>query len=712
MKQVVFKKGSAMVIDTEPSPLENGTVLVELRASCISPGTEMSSLNASGKTLIEKAKAHPDKLKRSLARMKTEGMLAVVQKARENQSKDRPSGYSAAGVVLGVADDVEGFQKGMRVAVAGAGYANHAEFAVIPVNLSMPIPENVSFQEASTCALGGIAMQGVRRAETSLGEIVVVIGCGAIGLLTIQLLKASGCRVVAIDMDARRLEISKKLGADATFHAAQENLPDIVVHFSDGYGVDKAIITAATDSNTLLSNAFKMCRKKGRVVLVGVIGPEFNRREMYAKELDFVISTSYGPGRYDEQYERFGNDYPYGYVRWTEKRNIEAYLKCIASGSVRLEEIIEKTFSVDEASRAFADLKEKKLLLVTLEYAKNMEPVPEKKAYEFPIGHREWHPPKEGAIRVGIVGAGSFIQSMHIPHLKRLNDRYQVVCVCNRSGLSARQAAKHFPDCKATTRLDELLASGIDMVMIGTRHNTHADITKRAMEAGKAVFVEKPMCITRNEYKELCVAVDKNGAPFMIGYNRRFSPFAIRIQEKIQNRVNPLIMQYTMNAGYVPPSAWVHTPEGGGRIIGEACHIFDLFRFLVGSSVVSISVDALKPKTASVRWDDNIVVTVKYEDGSLGTLLYTGLGSKTAPKEKMKVFCDEQLFVLDDYKKLKTYGISADWTLKKQDKGHFRELQVFAKYIQRGDRFPITWKELKETWEITRKIADSMRLEM
>jgi len=711
MKQVVFKKGAALVVDVETPPLHQGTILVELRSSCISPGTEMTSLISSGKSLIEKAKAHPDKLKRSIKRMKTEGVFSVVQQALDNQSKEKPCGYSASGLVLDVAADVQGFHKGMRVAVAGAGYANHAEFAVVPVNLAIPIPDNVSFKEASTCALGGIALQGVRRAETSLGEIIAVFGCGPIGLLTIQLLKATGCMVVAIDLDTRRLELAKKLGADAVFNAAQENLTDSVVHYADGYGVDRVIITAATQSNAVLSQSFRVCRKKGRVVLVGVIGPEFNRNDMYAKELDFVVSTSYGPGRYDEQYERFGHDYPYAYVRWTEKRNMEAYLKCIASGAVRLEDIIEESFPIDEASQAYARLRDRKLLLVTLDYPVAFEKPVADTMPEVSIKQQDWSSPKGKVIRLGLVGAGNFMQGTHIPNLKRLMHQYQVVGVCNLSGLSARQAAKHFASCKATARYDELLQSDIDMVLIGTRHNTHAEFAIRALEANKAVFVEKPMCITRDEYKDLCAAVEKTSAPFMVGYNRRFSPFAAKIQGRVRDRINPLIMQYTMNAGYIPYSAWVHNPEGGGRIVGEACHIFDLFRFLVGSPAISVSVEALTPKTASVRPDDNAVITVKYEDGSVGTLLYTSIGTRNAEKETMKVFCDEQLFELHDYKKLKTYGAFAGLSLKKQDKGHFRELQVFAECIVNSERFPIPWEELKETWEITRQVADCVHTE-
>ncbi len=707
MKQVIFKKGAALVVDVEPPQLQSKTILVELRASCISPGTEMTSLNSSGKSLIEKAKTHPDKLKQALERMKTEGMLSVVHKVLDKQSKEVSSGYSAAGVVMDVAADVQGFHKGMRVAVAGTGFANHAGYTVVPQNLAMPVPKNVNFNEASTCALGGIALQGVRRTEVALGEINAVIGCGAIGLLTVQLLKAAGCTVVAIDLDDRRLQLAKKLGADAIFNASQESLVDLVVHFADGYGVDKVIITAATQSNAVLSQAFRICRAKGRVVLVGVIGSEFNRNEMYKKELDFVISTSYGPGRYDEQYERFGHDYPYAYVRWTEKRNMETYLKCIADGSVQLDDLIEETFPINEASQAYATLKNNRLLLVTLEYPAVIDGYAPEPVYSVPLKeYKNWSLPEEGIIRVGLAGAGNFMQGMHIPNLKRLTNKYKVGGVCSLTGLSARQAAKSFNGCNAMTEYDELLNSNIDMVLIGTRHNTHAELAIRAMKKGKAVLVEKPMCITRDEYKNLCTVVEKTGAPFMVGYNRRFSPFAIRIQEQVQNRVNPLILQYTMNAGYIPYSSWIHTNEGGGRIIGEACHLFDLFRFLVGSPAVSVSVNAISPKTGSIRPDDNAVITLKYEDGSVATLLYTAIGSKRAEKENLKVFCDEALFELYDYKQMKSYGASADLSLKKQDKGHLRELEVFAKYIADGKRFPIPWEELKETWEITRQVAD------
>ena len=712
MKQVVIKKGSALVVDLEPTTLQRGTIIVKTRASCISPGTEISSMISSGRNLYSKVKANPDKIKKALERINSVGFLSVFQKAMEKNNQEKSIGYSAAGIIEDVAEDVYGFKKGMRVAVAGAGYANHAEYSVIPVNLAVPIPDNVGFKEASTCALGGIALQGVRRSETTLGEFVAVIGCGAIGLLTVQLLKAAGCMVVGIDLDTRRLELAKKLGADVIFNSAQDNFIDSVVNLTNGYGVDKVIITASTNSNTVLSQSFRICRQKGRVVLVGVVGPEFKREDMYIKELDFVISTSYGPGRYDEQYERFGHDYPYGYVRWTEKRNMDAYMRCLSSGAVRVEDIIEATYPVDQVLMAYTRLKDDRLLLVTLNYDENCEETSEVEKTEILEIETNWSPPKSKLMRVGIVGAGNFTRSMHIPNMKRLREYYKVTYVCNKTGLSAREVAKLFTGCNAITDYEKLLKSDIDMVMIGTRHDTHAYLSMKALSAGKAVFVEKPMCITNHEYNALVKVVNESGAPFMVGYNRRFSPFSLKIKECIENRINPVFIQYTMNAGYVPYSQWIHTDEGGGRIVGEACHLIDLFRFIVGSPAVTVSVDVLTSKTGSVHSDDNAVITVRYRDGSVGTLLYTSIGPKKADKETMKVFCDGQLFEMQDYKIMKNYGDHKDLILKKQDKGHLSELKVFAECVVKGERFPIPWEELKETWEITRQIADTVRTEM
>jgi predicted dehydrogenase/threonine dehydrogenase-like Zn-dependent dehydrogenase len=644
MKQVFLKKGKPVIAEVPSPQLQKGMILAEVRSSCVSSGTELASLASSGKTLLQKAKKHPDKVRNALERMKTEGVTSVLQKARNNLEKEKIVGYSAAGVVVDVAENVKEFKKGMRVAIFGTGYASHAEYAAIPVNMATVIPDAVNFREASTCALGGIALQGVRRAQVELGDMVAVIGCGPLGLLTVQLLKAAGCRVIATDLNESRLSLASELGADIIIHAGEEGLVERVTHFCGGYGADKVIITASTQSNVVLSQAFGMCRKKGRVVLVGVVGPEFSRADMYSKELDFVISTSYGPGRYDERYERFGLDYPYAYVRWTEKRNIEAYLRLIAAGSVKVDSILTGSFNLQNVAAAYESLKNENTILVTFEF-KTEETKGSLEEISPPVATSsgDWKIPADGILRVGIVGAGSFIQGMHIPNLNALNRYYRITAICNQTGPSARNVARQLDSCIAMTDYVELLRSDIDLVLIGTRHNLHADLAIRALEAGKAVFVEKPMCITWKEYEQLRDVIQRTDAPYMVGYNRRFSPFAREVRGIITKRINPVIIQYTINAGYVPYDAWVHTQEGGGRIVGEACHIIDLFRYLVGHSAQSLTVDSITPQTDSVKPDDNTVITIKYEDGSVCTLIYTAIGSKKGEKESMKVFCDEQL---------------------------------------------------------------------
>lgn len=713
MNQVVFKSGKAVCAEVPPPAVQPRQILVDVQASCISPGTEMTGLNASGKTLWQKAKENPEKLKAAFERMKTEGVFSVLHKAQAKLEKEGLCGYSAAGIVKAVGSEVSGFSEGMRVAIAGAGFANHAEYAAVPVNLAMPIPDGVSFEDASTCALGGIALQGIRRAEVTLGDFTVVTGCGAIGLLTVQMLRAAGCRVIGIDLDAKRLALAKKLGAEFVFNPAQDDVARKVMQVTNGQGADRVILTVATSSSEPIRQAFAMSRRKGRVVLVGVAGMELERGEMYKKELDFVISTSYGPGRYDEQYEQKGMDYPYAYVRWTEQRNMQAYLQMVADGSVKLEQIINGAYPVDQAAEAYESLKsEEKPLLVLLEYSHEK---PQKEEYLSsgfcpPTSSLSWAPPKDGILKVGLAGVGSFVCGMHIPNLKQLPNRFSVRAVCDQNGIAGRQAARLLPDAKIQieTDYDRFLESDIDMVLIGTRHNSHAELAIKALERGKAVFVEKPMCITRDEFDRLKNVLNRTDAPFMVGYNRRFAPAVQKIRQITDRRVNPLMIHYTMNAGTIPYDAWVHTEEGGGRIIGEGCHIFDLFRSLTGSPVESVSVDGIRPKTSAVHSSDNVVSTVKYADGSVCTLLYTALGNTAAPKEHMEVFCDEQLVVLNDYMKLESFGAKCSWESKQADKGHLTELEFFADQVMKGNRFPIPLEEMAEIWLISRQVADQL----
>ena len=706
MKQIVFKAGQAICIEVPPPQIKDGQLLVDVRSSCISTGTEMTGLSSSGKTLLQKAKENPEKLKAALVRMKTEGIFSVLNKAQSKQENEILSGYSASGIVKDFAPGVLNFSKGMRVAIAGAGYANHAELAVVPVNLAMPIPDDVSLENASTCALGGIALQGIRRADVTIGDYVVVLGCGAIGLLTVQMLKAAGCRVIGIDLEDTRLNLASDLGAEFIFNPNTVDVVRKVIHATDGQGADRVIVTVAASSAEPLQQAFSMSRRKGRVVLVGVTGMELDRGEMYRKELDFVLSTSYGPGRYDEKYEKGGIDYPYAYVRWTEKRNMQAYLQLIADGSVKLDRIIGKSYPVEQVEEAYSLLMSNDHpLLLLLAYSPH-----EDSEMRVPSISLIWNPPSNNILKVGLVGVGSFVQGMHIPNIRSLKDRFSVKALCDLEGIATRKAARLLPDSDALIETDyeKFLQADINMVLIGTRHNTHASLAIRALEAGKAVFVEKPLCITREEFSELMQAIHESEAPYMVGYNRRFAPAIKKVRNVTDNRINPLMITYTVNGGYIPYDSWVHTEEGGGRIIGEACHIFDLFRSLTGSEAATVSINGISPNTGSVRSSDNVIVTIKYNDGSVCSLIYTSLGSKEAFKERMEVFCDEQTLILYDYMNIESFGVDCKWKSKRPEKGHLEELEFFHNEIMKGNRFPIPLDELEETWLISRQVADQL----
>jgi predicted dehydrogenase/threonine dehydrogenase-like Zn-dependent dehydrogenase len=710
MKQLVIKKGSPVVVNVPPPSAVPGFILVEVRASCVSPGTEMAGIAASGRSLLQRIMAQPDKAKAALGQMRSQGISAVWNKALQTLEKESGCGYSAAGVVLDVGPGVTGFHVGMRVAVTGAGHANHAELVAIPVNLAVAIPDGLGFAEASSVALGAIAMQGVRRAGVSLGERVAVIGCGPLGLLALQMLKAAGCKVFATDLDEGRLEIARRLGATATANPASEDIVKRAMHWSDGRGVDAVLVFAATSSPEPLSQAFRMSRRKGRVVLVGVAGNEYKRDDMYAKELDFLVSTSYGPGRYDDSYELAGQDYPFGYVRWTENRNMAAYLDLLAGGAVDVASLITVKERLEDAPAAYERLKAPdRPLLAVLECgpsntASSGENPPASAGSPQVEGTGRWQSPAPGQpLGIALIGAGSFVQGMHVPLLKAMTGKVSIPWSCSRTGLSARNSASMIPGCKATTRYDEVLADpAVHAVLIGTRHDTHAALAIQALQAGKAVFLEKPMCLTAEEREALRAAVEASDAPFMIGYNRRFSPFAEKIRRESANRIHPLMIQYTMNAGYLPGEHWTQGPEGGGRLLGEACHIIDLFRSLIGHPVQEISCTPLRSNNPAAFATDNFSLTLSYEDGSVANLIYTALGHKDVAKERMQVFFDEKTFLLEDYLTLRAHGSkNAGMELKIQDKGHGAELAAFAAAACGGQRFPIPWEELMETWEIS-----------
>jgi predicted dehydrogenase/threonine dehydrogenase-like Zn-dependent dehydrogenase len=700
VKQVLIKQGQVVVEDIPAPQVELGTLLVRVKFSSISAGTEMSGLESASQPLWKRALKNPKAVKSAVEMAATRGLTHTRNVIQGKLAEGNPTGYSASGIVLEVGDGIENIQSGDRVACAGAQCAHHAEIIRVPRNLAVPLPKELSLPVASTVTLGAIALQGVRRAQPTLGETFAVIGLGILGQLAAQMLRANGCRVIGTDLDSSRIELAKSLGMDFPLPAEENNNREHTLRLTDGEGVDGVIITAASPSDEVISNAFKMCRKKGRVVLIGDVGLNLKREDIFPKELDFFISTSYGPGRYDPQYEEKGLDYPIGYVRWTENRNMAEYLNLISEEKIEVEPLIHSSFEISQAATAYETLKKdkEKPLIVLLSYPESKEDEKPNRVIPNPTA-----PALESdKINIALAGAGGFTKGMHIPNLQALSRRYQIHAVASRTGSNASNTAKQVGAQYCTTDYQEILNDPkVDAVLIGTRHNQHASMVIEALQAGKHVLVEKPLALTRNELETIrnFYEINQQAPVLLTGFNRRFSPFAQRAKELIENRTNPIIINYRMNAGYIPLGHWVHTEEGGGRNLGEACHIYDLFTFLTDSQVVSVQACSLNPKTDHYSARDNFVATLGFEDGSIATLTYTALGSNEFPKEQMEIFSDGKVLMLDDYKQLRIHGSNAKGvTSKLTDKGHKRELEAFAETLEKGGEWPIPlWQQMQAT---------------
>lgn len=649
----------------------------------------------SGLPLYRRALKQPEHARRVLQMMRDQGIKRTYERVRGQLAAGLPAGYSAAGEILQVGEQVDGFRAGDLVACAGAGIANHAEVIDVPVNLAVRIPTGLSTEAASTVTLGAIALQGVRRANPTLGETVVVIGLGLLGQLTAQLLRANGCRVIGTDLDPVRVRLAMENGLDFGITAAEE-LVERVHRLTDGFGADASIITAATSSNEVISQAMRVCRKKGRVVLVGDVGLDLNRSDLYKKELDFFISCSYGPGRYDPSYEEGGQDYPMPYVRWTENRNMEEYLRLLAEGRISLANLRPQIFSIDRAVEAYESLKQEgeKPLIALLEYPHS------ETALQRTISMR---PLKAKGKRIGVAvaGAGGFAQGTHLPNLAALHSDFDLRCIMSRTGSTARAAATHFNAGYATTDFEQVLNDpDVDLVLIATRHDLHGRMVLQALEAGKHVFVEKPLTIFPEELDavEAFYGGNSNRPLLMTGFNRRFSPGIQRIQEWLAGRTTPLIVSYRMNAGYIPLDHWVHSEEGGGRNLGEACHIYDLFSALTNSAPVSISAHSIVPGGKQWKKNDNFVATISYNDGSVCTLTYTALGNKSFPKETMEIFADGKVISLDDYRAVSIIGDrQKGWKSMTQEKGQREELKALADALLEDKPWPIPLESQIET---------------
>lgn len=713
MKQVLIKNGKA-IVDKVPAPqCEPGTVRVGVHYSCISAGTEISSMKKSGMPLWQLALNQPQHVKKVIQSINHYGISRTYSLVTGQLAAGLATGYSVAGEILAVGRDIKKWRIGDRVACAGAKSAHHAEIIVAPQNLTTAIPENLSYAQAATVTLGAIALQGVRRTNPSLGENIVVIGLGILGQITAQILQANGCHVIGMDIDGARVELAKKLGMEMGLTLPCDHEIETVQRFTQGHGADAIIITASNANSSIIASAFKMCRKKGRVVLVGDVGLSLNRQDFYQKEIDFLISCSYGPGRYDEKYEEQGLDYPMGYVRWTENRNMSEYLRLIADGKVKINELINETMPIDQACEAYQALNNPqstvKPLIVLLQYPQNQE-VYSSRVINNPIIQ---HSVKE-KIRLAVAGAGHFAKGMHLPNLTKLNQHYQLRAVMSRTGHNAKATAHQFSADYSTTEYQQLLEDKeIDAIIITTRHDTHAQMALQALEAGKHVLVEKPLALNREELQAIMEFYSQNkvSLPILLtGFNRRFSIYSQQIHQLIAERSGPMIINYRMNAGYIAMDNWVHGPQGGGRNIGEACHIYDLFTFFANSPVIHISAHPIASKTDYYSVTDNFATTISFADGTIANLIYTALGNKQYPKEQMEIFFDGSVISLSDYKSLSVVGKKFKGIKKTTpNKGQFEELMEFAKSIQKGCDWPIPlWQQIQAT-EISFQVERQLR---
>jgi predicted dehydrogenase/threonine dehydrogenase-like Zn-dependent dehydrogenase len=704
MRQVLIRRGQ-VTVENVPAPLvEDGHILVEVAYSLISAGTEISSVESSGKSLVRRVLEQPDRVKRVWEHLRRQGIQKTVARVQGQLIAGSPTGYSCSGMVIQVGGGVSDVQPGDQVACAGAGIANHAEIVIVPRNLMVKVPDSCDLKAAASVTLGAIAMQGMRRADPRLGEIVAVIGLGLVGQLTVQLLTAAGCRVLGFDLDARRVALAAQLGVNHALVADGVDVLGVVRQLTAGYGVDATIITAASRSDVIAQQAMEMTRKKGRVVVVGDVGLGLRRSPFYEKEIDFLISCSYGPGRYDASYEEEGVDYPYGYVRWTENRNMTEYLRLVAEGKVQVGAILEREYDIAQASEAYEALRgtADKPLGVLLCYPLDGLERQARKLMTKVVLRSD---PVRGKIRIAVVGAGSFAKSMHLPLLQQLADRYHMRAIMSGTGSNAKVTAQQFGAAYATTSYQEVLQDPeIDAVLICTRHHLHASQVLEALQAGKHVLVEKPLALTASELEMIQAffasrPVDAASPILLTGFNRRFSPCARRLWKLVEDRTSPMILNYRMNAGYMPLDHWVHTTEGGGRNRGEACHIYDLFTYLTGSKVLAVSAQAIRPTTPFYSHRDNFVATMTFEDGSVATLTYTALGASTYPKEQLEVFVGGKVLVLADYERVSVSGANVPGVeTKGADKGHKAEVAAFARAIQQGDGWPIPlWQQVQAT---------------
>ena len=714
MKQVLqhARTGEIAVTDVPAPKALPGCVLVRMAASLVSAGTERASYEFASKSLWQKARARPDLVREVVNKIRRDGVVSAVAAVRSRLDQPSSVGYSSAGTIVAVGEGIRDLCVGDRVACAGAGYAVHAEFACVPRLLVAKIPRDsaVSFEQAAFTTVGAVALHGIRIADAKLGETVVVIGLGLLGQLTVQLLKAAGCRVLGMDIARDRADLALRMAADGV-SVSGDALRDLCLQHTAGHGADAVLITAETASSDPVNLAGEVARDHAVVVAVGTVGLDIQRSLYYGKELDFRISRSYGPGRYDLAYEQKGRDYPIGYVRWTETRNMEAFLQLLSEGKLDVGPLITHRFPIERAADAYELITSKTrqpYLSVLITYPERAEEsrqleLVEKKASALRGG--------EKSIRVAVLGAGTFALGTLLPALKPVGD-VELIGVCAANGSHARHAAEKFGfRCCATDEQKVLSDPDVNAVIIATRHHLHATQVVAAIEAGKHVFCEKPLCLNEAQLAEIlrAHAGQTPSTVLMVGFNRRFAPMAARMKEFLKESNEPLAMHYRVNAGPIAPDHWVNDPEqGGGRLVGEVCHFVDFLTFLAGAPPVEVQTRSLA--NFDPASSDSGVISLQFADGSQGTISYLTNGDRAWSKERVEAFSGGAVAVLEDFRRLELVRHGRKQVIRsflRQDKGHCSELKAFAAAIRAGAKPPVPLQDIVAVTLASLRAAES-----
>jgi predicted dehydrogenase/threonine dehydrogenase-like Zn-dependent dehydrogenase len=708
------RTGEVTVAEVPQPQLLPGCVLVRVEASLISAGTERASSEFAGRSLFAKAKARPDLVRDVLAKLRRDGLIATLDTVRSRLDQPQSLGYSSAGTVVAVGEGVTDINVGDRVACAGAGFALHAEFACVPrlLTAKIPVAGNVSCEEAAFGTVGAVCLHGIRTAQVALGDIVAIIGLGLLGQVTVQLLRAAGCRVLGMDLLPERTELAVQRGVEAACVDAQE-FRDLCSRKTAAVGVDSVLITAETPSSGPVQLAAEVARDRATVVAVGTVGMEISRKLYFEKELDFRVSRSYGPGRYDAAYEQKGRDYPIGYVRWTETRNMEAFLQLAQEGKLNLSALITHRFQIEQATRAYDLISGRTgepFLGVLIKYGDTELATERHSAEKIGVARIA---ARSGSTGIGVLGAGNFSQSTLLPALKSISE-VSLVGICNATGPRSRHAAQKFGFSYCTHSDSEILNDpNVGAVVIATRHHLHSRQVLEALSAGKHVFCEKPLCLTESELCDIVRAAARDPQLLlMVGFNRRFGPMALELKKFMFGVEEPLAIHYRVNAGFIPPDHWVNDPEqGGGRILGEVCHFVDFLCFLTDSCPIEVRGELLGN---SGRYSmDNIVATLKFANGTVGTISYLANGDKCASKERIEVFGGGSVAILNDFRHLELVRHGRKRVMRsrwRQDKGHRAEVRAFIEAMEGNAVAPIAFKQIVGSTLATIRLHNSCQI--